>query len=242
MGNKVINNKTYNILIVEDEIFCKQYLLHILKSLGYVHIFEAVNKDEALDIVEHNHIDLVFMDINIEGQVDGIICANLLNEKYFLPIVFTTAFGDSNTIMEANDTNIFGYLIKPFEFSDVEATLSIAIKRMSIYMQQDKQIKKIEHIDKLVELGNNQVFNYKNRTYMIKNIPVNLTKNEMNMLYIFCKNIGNNTSYDELIEFVWKNKNISMSTIRDAISKLKKKAPMLNLENVTGYGYILTRS
>ena len=56
--------------------------------------------------------DLVY---NISGSIDGINSARLLNKEYFLPIIFTTAYGDSQTINEATDTNIFAYLIKPFE-------------------------------------------------------------------------------------------------------------------------------
>ncbi len=236
-----MNNETYKVLIVEDEIFSAQYLLRILQSLGFKHIFKATNKDEALDIVQDNYINFVFMDINIKGPIDGITCAHLLNKKYFLPIIFTTAYGDSSTIEDASDTNIFGYIIKPFELSDVEATLSIAKKRIQKYMR-DPQIKKTDNSGELIELGNNQRYNFTNKTYTINNIPINLTKNEMNILYALCHNIDNNTSYDMLIEFVWKNNNISTSTIRDAISRLKKKAPLLELDNIIGYGYILKRS
>ena len=104
-----------NILIVEDEIIASQYLLNILESLGFINIFEASSFEEALEIVKSNKVHLSFMDINISGSIDGINSARLLNKEYFLPIIFTTAYGDSQTINEATDTNIFAYLIKPFE-------------------------------------------------------------------------------------------------------------------------------
>ena len=69
------------------------------------------------------------MDINIDGAVDGIQCSIFLNNEYFLPIIFTTSYADSTTIIEASDTNIFGYLIKPFTPNNLEVTLKITFKR-----------------------------------------------------------------------------------------------------------------
>ncbi|GAB1466587.1 hypothetical protein MASR2M54_20870 [Aliarcobacter cryaerophilus] len=48
----------------------------------------------------------------------------LLN-RYFIPVIFATAYADTATIDEAKDENIFGYLIKPFQITDVKATFSI---------------------------------------------------------------------------------------------------------------------
>ena len=82
--------KDYTILIVEDEFIATEYLSQILYSFDIDTIFKASSSDEALDIVKNNHIDLIFMDINIQGAIDGIKCASLLNNKNFLPIIFTT--------------------------------------------------------------------------------------------------------------------------------------------------------
>ena len=68
--------KDYSILIVEDEFIATEYLYQILDSFGVETIFKAKNSNEALDIVNKNHIDLIFMDINIQGGVDGIKCSS----------------------------------------------------------------------------------------------------------------------------------------------------------------------
>ena len=56
-----------------------------------------------------------------------------------------------------------------------------------------------------------------------------LTKKELEVLDILCKNINKNISYEYLKDIVWINKNISDSTVRDVVSRLKKK-----LDNIKG--------
>jgi len=229
-----MEKKNINILIVEDEIIASEYLVNILESLGFSNIFEAVSIEKAQGIIKHNSIDLIFMDINIDGSIDGIQGATILNRHYYLPIIFTTAYGDSNTISEANETNIYGYLIKPFKENDVEATLSVAIKQIF----RDKQQLLSPETD-TIKLGKNEKFDKVNKTFYINNIPIHLTKNELNLLDTFCANIDNNISYTTLKEYVWNNKDISDSNIRDTVSRLKRKAPELLLENIVNFGYIL---
>lgn len=226
-----------SILIVEDEVISTHYLIGILESLNINNIYDATCMEEALDIVREHHIDLVFMDINIDGAEDGITCAKVINEEYFIPIIFTTAYGDSQTILEASDTNSFGYLIKPFEENTVEATLLIALKRIEQFTQKKQHIHRIN--DEVIDLGMNQKYNLSNKTFYVNNIAIDITRMELNVLYVFCINLNQNISYDILREKAWENKEVSNSTIRDTVSRLKKKTINLNIENVINYGYIL---
>jgi len=232
-----MNQSELNILIVEDEIMSIHYLMSILESLGYKNIYDAKNMEDALHIVRSKQIDMVFMDININGSVDGIQCANILNEYCFVPIIFTTAYADSQTILEASNTNSFGYIIKPFEASDVEATLLISLAGVKKFKSKE-EIKPIKKDDS-ISLSLGQKYNTFTKTFYINNVVIDLTKMELNVLHLFCTNLNRNMSYDILREKVWENKDISNSTIRDTISRLKRKTPNLNIENVINHGYIL---
>lgn len=234
-----MKNKDLNILIVEDEVISTQYLIDILESLDFVNIYDATNMNDALHIVKNHKIDIAFMDINIQGPTDGIACAKILNEHTFLPIIFTTAYGDSATISEASETNVFGYLIKPFEANEVEATLSITLKRVEHFMSKINY--ENTHKSHILDLGMNQKYDFSNKTFYVNNTAINLTTNELEVLYIFSKNINQNISYSRLKESVWNNKDISNSTIRDTVSRLKRKTPNLNIDNIVNFGYILKR-
>lgn len=226
--------KFNSVLIVEDEIIAMQYLKGILQSLNIDSIFEAKNAKDAEHIINLVKIDLVFMDINIQGAIDGIECAKILNQSYFLPIIFTTAHNDSETIKETSQTNIFGYLSKPFDEKDVEIALSIVNKLL--------QNSKNEHTnqDKLIlTLDSKYTYDLDTKTLFINNIPLKLTKKEIDILYLFCTNINNNISYEFFKELIWDAKDVSNSTIRDTVSRIKKKTPLLNIENIINFGYVL---
>ena len=227
-------NKEITILIVEDEIFSSKYLVSILNSLNFTNIHEVTNANDALKVVRDVKIDLVFMDINIKGSIDGIECSRILNNQYFLPIIFSSAYGDSVTIKEASKSNVFGYVIKPFESQDIEAVLNVALKFIQNYCEIN-----VHKEENTLILGDNIVYKYENKTLYVDNNPISLTKKEINLLYYFCKNKNQNISYDILKVDVWENSEISNSTIRDTIARLKKKVPNLDLINVINFGYIL---
>ncbi len=232
-----MNLEYFNILIVEDEIIASEYLKEILLSMGVKHIHLAKSADEAFTVLQNNApIDIIFMDINIKGSMDGILCAKEITTKYEIPIVFTTAYKDNATIKEASETNIYGYLIKPFSEEEVYATLSIVCKTLNKKQNLDNR----QNPD-IVQLG---VYSYNilNKTVSIHGKTINLTAKEELILSIFNANKNINIPYDVLKQKVWEDKNISPSTIRDTISRLRKKMPELNIQNVSGYGYILGNS
>ena len=233
-------NKDLNILIVEDEVISTEYLRDILESLGFENIWAVANMNDALNVVKERTINLAFMDINIEGSTDGITCAKILNEYCSLPIIFTTAYGDSSTIVEASKTNVFGYLIKPFEANDVESTLLVSLKIIEDSISNANTVKKVKSIS--LDLGLSQKFNSTRKTFYINNTAIDLTKNELKVLSFLCKNLNQNVSYEILREHIWGNKDISNSTIRDTLSRLKRKAPNLNIQNIINFGYILKKN
>lgn len=231
----MINTKN-NVLIVEDEYINAKSIENTLSSLNQNVISIVTNANDAIDIVKNNKIDLIFMDINIEGAIDGIMCATLINQLFDIPIIYMTAYGDSQTINEASETNLYGYLIKPFDARDVEASLNVVLKILS-----DKAVASLEYkvASTTIELAENYIYNFKTRTLSIDNKKVDLTKNEGLTLHLFCLNINQNISYDLLIEYVWNNKSIINSTIRDTVSRLRKKSPLLQIESISGLGYCL---
>lgn len=227
-----------NILVVEDEIFASKYLSQILKNLGYENIYETRNADDALSIVMSQKIDIVFMDINIEGAKDGIQCAKILNDQYFIPIIYTTAYADEETINEATKHNTYGYLVKPFEINDVRAVINVSKSLISTQHTQISEPKKSTPKEEL-NLGSNLSYNLHNKTLTQNKKSIDLTAKELHILDFFCKNIDINISYDTLRMEVWNDFDISNSTIRDTISRLKKKVPNLELKNIINFGYVL---
>ena len=55
--------------------------------------------------------------------------AQQLGERYSAPIVFLTAYSDPDLIARASRTNAYGYLVKPFDERELNATLTVALRR-----------------------------------------------------------------------------------------------------------------
>ena len=118
----------YNILIIEDEFINMEFVKNIVIDLGHNVVGCVTNIKDALDIEKKDEVDIAFMDINLEEDIDGILGAKLLNRDRDMAIIYMSAFGDKETMLSALDTNIYGYLHKPFDIRDIESTLAIAIK------------------------------------------------------------------------------------------------------------------
>lgn len=238
-----MHNNDLNFLIVEDEFIAYEYLKDILHSMNLLNIFHATNSEDALEIIKNNKIDLCFMDINIKGNIDGINCANLLNNEYFIPIIYTTAHADTHTIAEAKETNVYGYIVKPFNIEEVEATLNIAIKIISVMDIKASTINQdIKDTSDIVILSQNYSYDLTKQTFYANNQTPKITKKELKLLDLLCKNINQNISYETIKEELWERQDISASTLRDTIFRLKNKFPELDLQNISNFGYVLKKN
>jgi DNA-binding response OmpR family regulator len=229
------------VLIVEDELISVEYLKEILTTFGIQTIFEAQSANEAINIAKEHSLDFIFMDINIKGNIDGIQCATHINTLYFVPLIFTTAYVDNNTMMEASCSNAFGYVIKPFVPSDIKAALMVAKVQLQRLIQEEQKANDTSssQTPNKIVLAKEYQYHLDSKTLTHLNIPIRLTKKEMQLLDTFCKNLNQNISYDYLKEWIWNEKNISDSAIRDVIFRLKKKVPDMDLNNVPNFGYVL---
>jgi len=219
----------FNILIVEDECINAQLIEQSVKSLGHKIVAITTNAQDSYTIVKNNPIDLIFMDINLEGSTNGISCAKELNKYKNIPIIYTTAYADTKTINDASQTNIYGYLIKPFDDRDIEATLNVAIASI------DKNKKELGNI---IDLKNSYVYSLDTKLFTINDEIIPLTKKEKELLAFLIKNPNSVISYDLFRHLIWNDKAVADSTIREVILRLRKKAPLLHIENMIGLGYI----
>ncbi|NTW37885.1 MAG: response regulator, partial [Syntrophobacteraceae bacterium] len=109
------------ILIVEDESIVAMDIQERLAELGYEVTGVADRGEDALASVESDHPDLVLMDIRLKGEMDGIMAAEEIRERWRIPVIYLTAFSENNTLQRAKVTEPFGYIIKPFEDREIQA-------------------------------------------------------------------------------------------------------------------------
>jgi PAS domain S-box-containing protein len=107
------------ILVVEDEGLTAMELQRKLKFWGYDVPTFVFSGKEAIKKVEEIKPDLILMDIVIKGQGDGIDAAQEIKNKFDIPIIYLTAYGDKETRERAEKTKPHGYLLKPFEENEL---------------------------------------------------------------------------------------------------------------------------
>lgn len=120
------------ILVVEDELLVAEDIRMHLESFGYEVTFLATSYNEALNSIMSDLPDLVMVDINIDGEKDGIELGSFLRNEAEIPFIYLTANSDKLTVNRAKKTNPNAYLVKPFQpqnlFASVEMALSNAGK------------------------------------------------------------------------------------------------------------------
>ena len=121
------NGPKARLIIVEEEVIIASDLENRLTGLGYEICGRAERGDQALELVEKHRPDLVLMDIVIKGEMNGIEAAEIIREKWGAPVIFLTAYHDSERLEQAKPSRPFGYVLKPFQDRDLKVTIEMAL-------------------------------------------------------------------------------------------------------------------
>jgi hypothetical protein len=119
----------HSILIVDDDIISARLLQNILRQNDYIVLPIANNGEEGIKIASEAHPDIIFMDIQMPGKLDGIEAGTLIQQKLNIPVVYITGDDDQRTFSRALKTNPTGYIIKPFQADNLIMVLEMAIFR-----------------------------------------------------------------------------------------------------------------
>ncbi len=102
-----------------------------LGRLGYNVIGSATSGEEALDSLgnkaANDNPNLILMDIQLSGDMDGLTTAAMIQQRFDIPIVFLTANVNEDTIVRAKESGSYGFLNKPFRVKELNATIEIAL-------------------------------------------------------------------------------------------------------------------
>jgi DNA-binding LytR/AlgR family response regulator len=124
------------ILIVEDNFLNRRLTRKYLNENQY-EVLEAKNATEAKNLLKKEKIELVILDINLgTDNENGIQLAETINEKYFTPFIFLTAYENSEMIQKAISTRPYSYLTKPFKRIDLISSIEIALNQSAQFKQK----------------------------------------------------------------------------------------------------------
>ncbi len=117
----------HSILIIEDDYVVATNVSSSLKENDYTILGVCDTGEEALAILENQKADLVIIDINLAGALDGIETANYISDRYGIPFIFLTANESVEALDKAIITKPVAYMSKPFDPITLRSTIKIAI-------------------------------------------------------------------------------------------------------------------
>lgn len=133
-------SKCIKILIVEDERIVAMDLKNRLTKLGYRITGLAADSNKALTLINQDPPEIILMDIRIQGSLDGIETAALLQRTHSIPVIYLTAYSEQQTLNRAVATKPYGYLLKPFSDRELHIAIQVSLERFA----SDTQFRKNE--------------------------------------------------------------------------------------------------
>ena len=142
-----------NCLIVDDEPIARKGILEYIDQVEFLHAAAVCkNAIEASSALQNNHIDLVFLDIQMP-KITGIdFLKNLSNPPL---VIFTTAFPEY--AIEGYELNVMDYLLKPISFErffkavlKVQSYLSLRLRHEVTQVENYFFIKSNQNIEKVL--------------------------------------------------------------------------------------------
>lgn len=126
------------VYIIEDEVLYSNKLMMLIDGLGYETLGSTDNSDTAFVEIEQLKPDLLLVDIEISGTMDGIELVSKLNEKEPISSIFITSYADRETFERAKIAHPHAFITKPFEPEDLQRSIELAFNSQES-SQKDKQ-------------------------------------------------------------------------------------------------------
>ena len=141
------------ILVVEDENLLRHHLKVRLGEAGHV-VNAVADAEEALYSAREFHHDLAIIDLGLPGMSGLDLIRQLRNQGATLPILILTARGSWQDKVEGLGAGADDYVVKPFQFEELEARLNVLLRRSAGFVQPSIRAGSLK-----LDLGRQQAFN-----------------------------------------------------------------------------------
>ena len=132
------------ILIIEDEYELAENIKELLEEEDYEIVAIHKSSEEALETVRSKEVDLIILDIMLQGTIDGIELAKMIKEIKNIPIIFCTAFS-SREVLERISKEVYeGYLLKPFSPESLKSSVYLGLKKSDSKEEESDFLKIID--------------------------------------------------------------------------------------------------
>lgn len=224
------DNKTYKILVVDDEQNLCEILAYNLRNDGY-EVTEANSAEEALEL-PLAAFDLMLLDVMMGGMSGFDLAHRLKTEEKtaHIPIIFLTAKDTEQDMLHGFGLGADDYIAKPYRIMEVLARVKAVLNRSTHSTQVSPETLRYDHL----------VLNLNTKTVSVDGEEVAFTKTEFELLRLLLEHKGRVFSRQELIDHVWPSDVMVLDRTVDVnITRMRKKigryAPCISTR--LGYGY-----
>jgi DNA-binding response OmpR family regulator len=221
--------KRHTILYVEDEPDIQANIGEYLRG-WFKEVHTASDGEEALTLYHTLRPDVLLLDINIPS-IDGLrLAAKIREDDQSVRIIMLTAHTEQEKLLAATELRLTKYLLKPVEPRQFKEALTLLAKELS------------HEGNRFVKLGTDALWDKEKQTLLLHETPLSLTAKEQRLLELFVAKRSQTVHYTDIMVAVWEEaleKEISIDSVKNLVSKLRKKIPGCNIASVYGSGYIL---
>ena len=144
-----------SVVTVDDDAIVRLDLRDLLRTMGYQVVGEAGDAQSAINLTRKLRPDLVIMDVQLPGEMDGIDAAAVLTAQRTSAVLLLAALSDSNLAQRAAEAGATGYLLKPFSEDELRPAIEIALSRSRQIQALEKKV-----IDLIEELETHKIIEH----------------------------------------------------------------------------------
>lgn len=136
-----IDNKKYQVLVVDDEPLIRESLYEILRIEGY-RVQMAASGEDALNLIERNHIDVVVTDMKLP-KMNGIeLLEGSRKTESTAEFILITGYGSIETAVEAMKKGAYDYITKPINDHEIKAIIRKIVEKKAL-IQENEELRRI---------------------------------------------------------------------------------------------------
>jgi PAS domain S-box-containing protein len=122
----------HTIVVVEDERTEAEDVRRKLESWGYRVQAVVASGEEAIRTAEAVHPDLILMDIDLKGNMDGVEAARLIKARWNIPVIYAAAFTNPVTLRRAQLAEPSGLVGKPYDDHEMRYAIATALAKRAM--------------------------------------------------------------------------------------------------------------
>lgn len=211
------------IVLLEDEYSLRKNI-EVFLQLSHYEVVSYVNGDDFLEKCRFD-ADLYILDINVPGANGFEIIQWISSNSPSIPVIFTTAFTDIDSISKAYTLGCSDYLKKPFDL--IELKLRI------------EKLLPLQGLEK-IDLGSDFVYSLNEKRLYHKGSLYSISPHQNELLKLLIEHANQLVTYDQMIDRIWTGKLIKINTIASHIREIRRLIPTLSVNAIRSEGYTLS--